>query len=398
MDSTALSVPRQLSDRDQAKLLRRTVTVLQGVQSVTPTPSILRVADVGLLYFLNQKQAQLHAIVAMVDLAAHPALRPVQALVEFTSFIVGGLIVEAERVDEATITVRKELARLGAELRNADLDLQYRHEHVGTSVSQIIAQHYKTHLSVPQKHHRNDRVVVEQHRYDAGGGQSLLGELPELINTLRGQVKVLRAHLTALTTIQKLLHGNGARMPEAEAAAIVTELDVVATFRKALHKFKDAVYDVPERQSLTAVDSISEFVAYLDCGLTAAMDELLLATRTVKKSLLGHDNTTLVGQLSAADARNKQLSTDALRMNEALSRSDAFTRSAVRTASGTPVGAAVPAVTPRQPPVPIAPSAGPIPPGPPPANPFATAPALPPAAAAGGVASDVDAFLQQWCA
>lgn len=299
-----------LSANEKHAVVRRVLRVALGSTSNTPTPVVLRVADIGLLYFINQKQSQLHNALAMLDISSEPELEPLRAMVEFFSFVVGGLIVEAERVDEAVLTVQREAARVGAELRHVDVELQHQQRTAGTSVEQAIATHYHTRVGVPQRH-AQPRIV------ELGTDEnSRLGDLPTTMVSLRSQLQHLRSHLRVLKFVASLLHGNGARIPETEVAAIVAELDVLGTFRKANHKIRDAVFDVPRKEDLVAVSSLLEFIAYLDCGMTAALNDLQAAERNLKKATVLTRTKATIDHLTERDARNKAMSTEALRMNE----------------------------------------------------------------------------------
>jgi hypothetical protein len=303
-------VEQMLTGAEQARVVRRAVHVIQRSASSVPTPLVLRVEDVGLLHFLSQKQQLLHAAIADTDVASHAALAPLAKLVEFVSFVVGGLIVEAEHVDEAVIGVRRDAALVGAEMRNCDIDMQEQQQHTGGNVAQAISQFYNTRLVVPCRSAAAPLAASAARSAAAGPYVSTL-------HALRARLKALKAQRAALTAVQRLLHGNGSEVGDTEAAAIASELDVLVVFRKALHRIRDVTYGV---EQLDAVSSIVDFLAYLDAGLVGALDELQGSERGLRKLALMEGTSRQTERLAALDATNKRNSTAALRVNETLAR------------------------------------------------------------------------------
>ena len=310
----SLSILRNdLNSAEQHRLVQSVRRVFNGASSGTPSPNILRFQDVGLLYFLNQKQSRFHRAIASVDVDAHESLLPLRNLITFVTTSVGWLIVEAERVDEAIIATQRDLGTIGNELREVDMDLQYQSSHTGTEVMRAIAEHHHTRVNVPTRRHH---ASIEQ--FDVTKSEAL-GELPVRIVELRRRFQATKEHLKVLKITQRLLHGNkNAKVPQVEADAIVGDLSVLTTFRKAAHKVRDAVFDVPERENLEAIASLLEVFAYIDRGMTAALDDLEHCQIQLKKAVLLAEKQSRMEHLDELDARNKQLSSAALRHNEEL--------------------------------------------------------------------------------
>ena len=305
-----LSAVAAPSCSEKLKTVRRALRAVHGSAGHTPSPAILNYADVGLLYFLNQKQAQLHEALGALGTGDSSDLRPLHDMVEFVRFVVGGLIVEAERVDAAVVAVKKEVARVSADLRNVDAEIQYLRPRLGSSVEQAIAQHYRGRLTVPQ---RGAALALD------GVGtveQSQLGELPQAVVSLRAQLRHLDSHLRALRVVQRLIHGSGLRIPEVEAAAVIAELDVVTTFRKAAHKVRDATFDLPGREDLVAVASTLDFFEMLCSGVVAASDAIQELENFLKKERSKQRSTSSIRSLDTVDARNKLMSSEALHLND----------------------------------------------------------------------------------
>jgi len=305
-----LSLSNRHSVEVQLLTVQRALKTINGSSSNTPTPSVLAFGDVGLLYFLNQKQAQLHEVLDQAHALEDAELRAINELVEFMRFIVSGLIVEAERVDAASVAVRREIASVTLRMREIDAEIQHLRPRLGTTVDQAIALHFQNHIAVPQ---RSGPVRLE----GMGCEQQALGELPRALVSLRAELRLLSSHRRALCTVQRLIHGNGARVPEAEASQIIAQLDTVTTFRKALHKIKDCVLDVAGKEDLIAVSSLLDFIEMLCSGLTAAMESV----SQLHIQLLKHASTIraarVTERLGQIDARNKRMSSEALYMNEA---------------------------------------------------------------------------------
>ena len=307
-------VAPQLSVIDQGRVVRRVRRIMSGAPESTPSPVLLQFTDVGLLFFLNEKQSQLHELLANVDVSAHEGLKPLSALVELMTFLVGGLIVEAERIDEQTITIRKELTVVANELRSCDIDLQQKRMVAGSVAEQTIAQFFKTRANVPARARLGRNEMLEKKNVEEDV------ELVTSINALRERKNVLQLQLKALTKVQKLLHGSGRAIPEVEAAAIVSDLGLLPTFRKANHKVRDAVFDVPQRDELQAITSLLEFLTYLDCGMTTALLDMQQCELTLNKAIALLEKDEKVERLRLLDARNKELSCAALRQNESLGK------------------------------------------------------------------------------
>ena len=287
---------------------------VHGAQAVlvglaTSNQAVLRGSDCGLLYFMNEKQRQLQRC-ARVDLEA---VTPLRLVLEFMSFVVSGLIVEAERIDEAAINVKKDLATIGHDLRATDLDLQYRWEHSGSKVEQAIAQHYKSKIVVPLSQHANE---IARKGHPASG----LSEFSAILQQ-REQLSLLKRRQSALAQVQRVLHGSGLKVAEDAASAFVKASNALHVLRKAGHRVKDALVAIPAGDTVPAIHSLQEFVAHVDVGLTAAVDDLEACAVSIKKSALSNRKDEFLKHMEDQDNRNKLLSNAAMRQNEQSSRS-----------------------------------------------------------------------------
>lgn len=299
---------------EQCRMLSRAKRVLIGAPSQTPTPAVLKHADIGLLYFLNEKQAALHRVVGGTDLSCSQHLEALRLLVEFLSFAVGGLIVEAERIDEAILRNQQDMNDVATELQKMDLELQYRKQRTGSVVNKVLSQHYKCRVNIPTVHVSDQLDPNSAHELQAFSGAIL-----ELRKFHLEQKKRRKALLLA----QRLLHGTGVPIPAVEAEAIVADLPIAMTFRKVHHSLKDAILplgdDVAETDLMSVV-SLIEFVMHVDVGIGAASDDLDAGVLQIKKFMIGQERNRKSEHLSALDNRNKQLSASAMRYNEAVRR------------------------------------------------------------------------------
>lgn len=299
---------------DSLRMLQRARRVLLGsspsVQA--PTPTVIKFSDVGLLYFLNEKQSLLHRVIGNTNIADSQELEPLRLLVEFLSFAVGGLIVEAERIDEAAIVVQQQINDATADLQKLDLELQFRKQRVGSTVSRVLSQHYRTRVTVPTMH-ASDQLDSQS--------AAELQELSEGIASLRKTIGDLKKRKAVVFHAQRLLHGPGTAIPSIEAEAIVADLPMLVTFRKMHHSVRDALVVLRDQEaSVPAVVSLVEFVMHIEVGIGAATDDLESSIMVAKKQCVVHSHTQRDERLTALDSRNKQLSTSAIKYNEALKR------------------------------------------------------------------------------
>lgn len=295
-----------------ARALQRARRVLIGPSSIVPTPTVLRYTDVGLLFFINEKQALLHRALSDVDINDNEALAPLRMVVEYLNFLVAGLIVEAERIDECAIQLEQDINAVVLELRTLDLEMQHRKQRVGSVVSRVLSQHYRSRVTVPNVHASDqlDHTMASE-----------LSELTGGITTLRAVLTQLKAKRKAIGIAQKLLHGASQDVPAVEAEAIVADLPIGLTARKAQHTLKDALLPLRDDEELPAIISLLEFVAHMDVGIGAATDDVDAGIMHTRKAAAERERGMRDHHLNALDARNKQLSTSAVKHNDALRRS-----------------------------------------------------------------------------
>lgn len=299
---------------DPFRIVKQIERVVNGPSVSTPSPNILHFADVGLLYFLKNKQSLILSLISQLNLATEEALLPLKSLLEFSNFVVGGLIVEAERVDEAVIELKKEISEVGNNLRNHDLELQHKRRYVGSTVVQTIAHHYSTRINVPM------RESTKHSDQLADRDNIQLSKFADAIQSHRRLLHLKQKQLKALIAIQRLLRGSSEQIPSVEADAIVQDLGILPTFRKANHRIRDILFDVPSKDDLKAVHSLLEFIMYLDCGMTAAADDLGACALNIQKKFVAEETRGHVLHLERREAAHKELSATALRQNEELGR------------------------------------------------------------------------------
>lgn len=306
-------VPSSQLPSTVTRALQRARRVLVGPTSIVPTPTILRYTDVGLLFFVNEKQALLHQAIAGVDISQGEALAPLRMLVEYVNFLVAGLIVEAERIDECAIMIEQDINGVTLEMRKLDLEMQHRKQRVGSIVSRVLSQHYRARVTVPHVH-SSDQL-----------DDTMSSELTELtggIASLRSILQQLKAKKKAVGSAQRLLHGCSKHIPTVEAEAIVADLPMGLTVRKAQHCIRDALIPIKDEEvELPAMISLLEFVAHMDVGIGAATDDIDAGIMQVRKAIAEHERSVKDDRLNALDSRNKQLSTSAVKYNDALRRS-----------------------------------------------------------------------------
>lgn len=283
----------------------------------------LRGSDVGLLYLINEKQRLLQQTAERVDLEA---IAPLRLVLEFASFVVSGLILEAERIDSAFIEGRKDVAALGVELRAADMDLQFRWEHSGTRVHQAIAQHYKTRIVVPASKKTIRTAGAATHRAAA--------QMSEFhsIQQHRDRMTMLRHRQTALARVQRLMHGSGVPVSESDALAHVKATHTLYAMRQAAHRIRDIQAEVPEAGAVPEIQSLLDFITHVDAGLSAAVEDLEACALSIRKAMIDRDRDDAIRAMNAANVRNKHSSSSAMRQNEQASRNTLLREPAVAVA------------------------------------------------------------------
>eukprot|EP01065_Artemidia_motanka_P001967 TRINITY_DN10902_c0_g1_i2.p1 TRINITY_DN10902_c0_g1~~TRINITY_DN10902_c0_g1_i2.p1 ORF type:complete len:368 (+),score=105.05 TRINITY_DN10902_c0_g1_i2:334-1437(+) len=243
----------------------------------------------GLLMFIGVKQAHLKAAVGSIDLFRHPSLKPLLSIVEFINFVVSCLIIEAEKIDEMTLTIRKEIVRREAQRTSQRQEQRELSKDSGTSVHQVLAAHFP------------DRKETQADNW---------------------LLSLLREHLRAAKQIRSLLHGRksapsgGSEWDDVNIT--VSELGVLHAFRKAQQRVRDVMVHVQDKEALSAVSSLSALLVNLSYGLNAAAGELEQCHTALKKNTIMDSAERRIDELVAKDQRNKDASYSALWYNIAV--------------------------------------------------------------------------------
>eukprot|EP01064_Diplonema_japonicum_P032507 TRINITY_DN6129_c0_g1_i1.p1 TRINITY_DN6129_c0_g1~~TRINITY_DN6129_c0_g1_i1.p1 ORF type:complete len:398 (+),score=65.55 TRINITY_DN6129_c0_g1_i1:34-1227(+) len=279
--------------------------IFSGRVSSTPTASLPSTDDMGLLMFLNLKQSHLNRATAGVDLYKYPALKPLLSIIEFVNYVVGGLIVEAEKVDEMHIAIKKELIRREARLDYHIYDQRVRNKGGGSQVEQVLAVHF------PQGPQISTR---SSHLYSNANPEAT--EALQLIGDDRWVLNELRAHLRVASQCRSMLHGKSPGGIDPNLAdGIVHELGIAQTFRKAMHKVKDVSNELKDKDALPALQTLSQFMDYLHYGVSVALDELENCELMLRKRSVGAVADRKIHALEMKDKENKRSSCSALRFN-----------------------------------------------------------------------------------
>ena len=309
-------------------VVKRCLKIFSGRLSATPTASLPTTDDMGLLMFLNLKQAHLSQATSGLDLYRYPVVKPLLSIVEFINFVVEGLIVQAEKIDEMHIVIRKEIVKRNAQVGYQKQDLRVRSKGVGSQLSQILSAHFpdKKPATAPRR-----SVSRTRGGGGGGGGGSLLldslaseearqaAQDEQQVEEERWMLHQLRSHLRAASSARTLLHGRvpGGVDPHA-ASGMVAEMNIAQTFRKAMHRIKDSLNEVEDQSSLPALQKLSQFMDYLHYGVAVALDELETCEVLLRKRSVGDDADRKLQILDARDRENKRASCCALRFNSEL--------------------------------------------------------------------------------
>lgn len=299
------------TDDEPRRVYHRARKVLVGLVAQAPTPSLLSPFDVGLLYFLSEKQRHLHEVATTAQqLSESSSYAPLRLCVEFFRFVVEGAIGHTEKVDEAVVRQQQVVNDLNAQLRNADLEIQHTKKQSGTMVEQVLSHHFPSKLHLPKSH--------APHVY----GSEVLHRLTEEYHYLRQAQRQGNSALRALLKAQRMLHGSGAEIPQMEAQVIVDHLPIPTTFRKAYHSLRDALLELDKNFESESSDvplalkELLDFLLHVDAGMTAALSDLEATALALRKQELQEEKERKHSQLMQLEANNKRLSMSALKRND----------------------------------------------------------------------------------
>lgn len=304
------------------KIIRVVLKHVRGAGAGTgvPTPQLLRWTDVGLLYFVNQKQAQLHHALQQanavfeyegVDETCGVVAEQLRTIASELAVVVGGVIVQAERIDEEVIATRKAMVTVGTDLYRCDLEIQQlATQEGGDIVTHTLQQFYKPRVTVSASSQARAARSYLLPKAAQPSSQS-----PSAVDRLVGLRHALETHkrnLRALTAVQKVFRGSGTLVTEAEAEGVVSELDLVTTARRAGHRIRDLVHDIPE--PIPSVKAALEFLADVDAGLVGLVANLDHVLLTANRTLSLARKVSRLEELTLVDQRNKYLSAEAVRV------------------------------------------------------------------------------------
>eukprot|EP01060_Flectonema_neradi_P019235 TRINITY_DN2626_c0_g1_i1.p1 TRINITY_DN2626_c0_g1~~TRINITY_DN2626_c0_g1_i1.p1 ORF type:complete len:386 (+),score=76.49 TRINITY_DN2626_c0_g1_i1:51-1160(+) len=293
-------------------VVSRCLKIFTGRVSSTPTASLPTTDEMGLLMFLNIKQAQLGKSTKDIDLYRFPALKPLLSIIEFVNYVVGGLIVEAEKIDEMYLTIKKEMIKREARRDYRRYDESVKRKGEGSQLSQILAVHFpcKPHETVGR---RTSRRISSQSGSDTA---TTMTEEDREEEEDRWMNQQLRQHRRCAALCRTLLHGKapGGLDPNTASAA-ASEMGIAPTFRKAIHKVRDALHDVDQVESLPAMSTLIQFMDYLHYGVSVALDELENSELLLRKRAIGVSADRKIAILEQQDKENKKASYCALRFN-----------------------------------------------------------------------------------
>ncbi|KEG13162.1 hypothetical protein DQ04_01181160 [Trypanosoma grayi] len=277
--------------KEQYASVKKIQRALLGTQSKAPRQEPPGVASVGLINILGGKEAKLQALVRHVDIGAHESLQPIKLLIEFMSFIVGGLTVEADKVEEAICDAKKVAATLTHEIQRCEVELQYRQQYSGTNVTRALAQFYRAKCIFSPSASVN---TTEGH----------LRELAQAIMEDRARLQETRSKLRVLTMVQRLLWGSGS-VPQEDVECVLRDWSVTLTIRRFNHKLRDIMLPLKEeaRNALGCLLSLEEFIVHVDIGLSAATEDLEACLVSLKKCILMQEEDSRVRRINAMRER-----------------------------------------------------------------------------------------------
>ena len=299
-------------------VVKKCLGIFAGRRSCTPTASLPNTHDMGILMFLNLKQAHLNHATRGVDLYRYPALKPLLSIIEFINYVVGGLIVEAEKIDEMHITIKKEMIKRRARIDYQRQDIKVRSKGVGTQVHQVLSAHFpsKALRTAPRSRALNTNMSVHALEGLTQEEVDRIHDQQQSVEDDKWVLQQLTSHLRTACVARSLLHGKSAGGVDPNVAdGVVQELNIAQTFRKAMHKIKDCLNEVEDKSSLPALQTLSQFLDYLHYGVAVALDELETCEVLLRKRGVGESAERKMKRLDARDKENKRASCSALRFN-----------------------------------------------------------------------------------
>ncbi|KAJ9450375.1 hypothetical protein DIPPA_01593 [Diplonema papillatum] len=289
-------------------VVKKCLRIFNGRVSSLPTASLPSVEGMGLLLFLNLKQAHLNQATRLIDLYQYPVLKPLLSIIEFINYVVGGLIVEAEKIDEMYLAIKKEMIKRETRMDNRGYQEKTKTRVSGSQLDQILGVHFPCKPTATATIKRNLQ-----------GLEAPTDEELATLNAIEDDRWIfgqLKQHLASACGARAILHGKiPGGMDANEADAIVQELGIAHTFRKAIHKVKDAVNQVEDKDSVPALHTLAQFIDYLHYGVSVALDELENCEVTLRKKNVSSAAERRILALEQRDKENKRASCSALRFN-----------------------------------------------------------------------------------
>ncbi|ORC85510.1 uncharacterized protein TM35_000341220 [Trypanosoma theileri] len=294
---------------EQYTTVKKIQRTLLGTQSTIPRREPLDLSSIGLINFLGRKEAKLRSLVRGVDISIHESLQPLGFLVEFMSFIVGGLTVEADKIGEAVCDTRKVAATLAHEIQRCEVELEYRHQYSGTNVTRALAQFYPT------------QRVYSSSAVSSSGGGNHLQELTQAISEDRVRLRETKSKLKALVLVQRFLWGSG-NVPQEDVEHVQQDFGVTLAIRRFNHKLRDIMLPLSEeaQNSLGCLNSLQEFIAHVDIGLSAATEDLDICLVSLKKNILMQQEDSRVRRIEALRDKSSLESSSSIHFARPLER------------------------------------------------------------------------------
>lgn len=277
-----------------AKKIQRTFL---GTRSTVLRQKICDVVSIGLINFLAGKEAKLQALLRHLDITAHESLQPLKLLVEFMSFIVGGLMVEAERIEGAVCDTRKLVETLTHEIRRREVELQHRQQYNGTNVTRALAQFYCTKRSVSSA-----SLVSSNEEYLQGPLQAIAED--------RVRLQEAKSQLRPLVMVKRLLWGSS-NVSQDTLEDALRHTSVSLAIHQFDHKLRDIMFLLKQeaRGSLQCLTSLEEFIANVAIGLSAASENLDTCLMSLRKCILVQEEDSKIRCIDAR--RHERSSVDA---------------------------------------------------------------------------------------
>ncbi|KAF5226291.1 hypothetical protein TcYC6_0121300 [Trypanosoma cruzi] len=262
--------------KEQYASLRAIRRTLLGTCSGVPRQEILDAHSMGLINFLSSKESKLQALVRQMDIGAHDSMHSVKSLVEFMSFIVGGLTVEADKIEEAVLHTRKAVAALTHEIQRCEMELEHKQQYGGTNVTRALAQFYRTKLVISSS-------TASSNRNEKG----CTHELARTIAEDRARLQETKRNLRVLIMVQRILWGSGIVSQE-DVKYMLCEFGVALTIRRFNHKLRDLMLPLRQeaRDPLKCLLSLEGFIENVHIGLSAALEDLDDCLVSIKKCIL----------------------------------------------------------------------------------------------------------------